>query len=396
MNIKRMILLLTALTLTALLAGCGANDPTPEDTSAPAAADGGMLSEEEVLAQGAAIERFDEEEEDADAADTAGLFRPVDCGLQAQELYEYPFIGLNLELTDGMRKYMDSREVFVLQDEGYTEDLSIDYAVLRFYTTTQEQRSRTVSSLDLLAWEEELQNLGALGVYAKERVDSLEELTGCDTHTRLGESADGAYQYYLSTNSAGDASLAQELQATRVTLTDMRSMDLEYGDSAFAIGRVEDVATVGQFTTQDVFGETWTQDLFADYDLTLVNAFATWCSPCVQEMPELEQLRQAFQEKGVRFNVVGVVLDARNGSSLDENAIEQAKLLHEKTGVQFPYLIPDEGEMNGRVKGLAAVPESFFVDSEGRIVSDAYLGARSQDAWAQIVEAELTRLEAAQ
>lgn len=375
MNTKKVFCLLAALALSALLTGCSPEkNASTVPTDVPQATDAQAPSEE---------------------GDTL-TFRPVDCGVQPQESYEYPFIGLTVRLSEGMRALMDSREVFVLQDEAYTEELAVDYALMRFYATTEEQRSLQVASFDLYAWEEQLEKLGALGVYRKERAEQLDELTGCDRHTKLGESADGAYEYYLSARSTGNEALVKELQATQATLSEIRPMDMEYGDSAFAVGRVEDVATVGEFTTQDVFGETWTQELFADYDLTLVNAFATWCSPCVQEMPELEELRQTLQEEGVRFHVVGVVLDTVVSGQRDEAAIEQAKLLHEKTGVQFPYLIPDETEMNGRVKGLAVVPESFFVDSQGRIVSDPYLGARPMEAWKVIVKEELAKLEAAQ
>lgn len=157
--------------------------------------------------------------------------------------------------------------------------------------------------------------------------------------------------------------------------------------------RVENLDSVGDFTTEDVFGETYTREMFADDDLTLVNIFATWCSPCVQEMPELEELRKEYEEKGVKVGVAAVVLDAKTANGLDEDAIERAQVLYEQSGVQFPFLIPDETEMNGRLEGIASVPESFFVNSEGEIVSEPYIGARAKENWAEIVEQELENLK---
>ena len=59
------------------------------------------------------------------------------------------------------------------------------------------------------------------------------------------------------------------------------------------------VTTVGEFTTQDLDGNTVTQDIFKEHKLTLVNAMGTWCSPCVQELPELQKLYENMKDKGV-------------------------------------------------------------------------------------------------
>lgn len=151
-------------------------------------------------------------------------------------------------------------------------------------------------------------------------------------------------------------------------------------------------ATVGEFTTQDVNGDTYTQDIFQDYDMTLVNIFTTWCSPCVGEMPDLEKLHQQVAEQGV--NVIGIVLDSvdEEGEIISES-LEQAQLLVEKTGVQYTILVPDSTYMNGRLSGIQAVPETFFVDKDGNIVGETYVGSRSLDDWLSVAEQELADLK---
>lgn len=153
-----------------------------------------------------------------------------------------------------------------------------------------------------------------------------------------------------------------------------------------------DVTSVGTFTTQDVNGERYDETYFQQYKLTLVNVFTTWCSPCVEEIPYLDQLRQELAELGV--GVVGIVLDAVNeDGSVAEDALETAQELAESTNAGYPFLLPDETWLNGRVKGINAVPETFFVDSEGNIVGEAYLGGRTLDEWKAVVEQELANLE---
>ena len=156
-------------------------------------------------------------------------------------------------------------------------------------------------------------------------------------------------------------------------------------DSEDTDGAKEDSVNLGEFSLEDINGEAYTQEMFAEYDLTMVNVFDTWCSPCVKEIPDLEKLHQEMGEQGV--NVAGIVLDTVDGSGKkDEEGVEKAKLLAEKTGASYPFLIPDEGNLNGIISGVSAVPTTFFVDKEGNIVGEIYTGARSFQDWKSIVE----------
>lgn len=153
-----------------------------------------------------------------------------------------------------------------------------------------------------------------------------------------------------------------------------------------------EVKSVGDFTTQDVNGNEVTQDIFAENELTMVNVFATWCSPCVAEMPDLEQLHQQMKDKNV--GVVGIVLDVLNekGEIVDED-LERAQLLVMKTGVTYPVLLPDSGYFSGRLTGIESLPETFFVDKNGNIVGESYNGSGGLEDWIEVVETELANLK---
>ena len=135
--------------------------------------------------------------------------------------------------------------------------------------------------------------------------------------------------------------------------------------------------------------------MFQDYDLTMINVFTTWCSPCVKEIPDLQKLKDEMEDKGV--NVVGVVLDASDGAgNIDEEVVEKAKLLAEKTGVSYTFLLPDETNLNGRLDNIYSVPETFFVDKDGNIVGETHVGSDSLENWKSIVEEELSNLKGAE
>ena len=153
----------------------------------------------------------------------------------------------------------------------------------------------------------------------------------------------------------------------------------------------EEKENIGTFTTQDIYGNEVTEAIFSEYDLTLVNMFATWCGPCVNEMPDLAQLQKDMGDKKV--NIIAVVLDAGAGDQIDENVVATAQELAEIANAEMTFMIPDAGFMNGRMENVSAVPESFFVDSQGNIVSEPYVGARNYDKWAKIIEFELGKLQ---
>lgn len=153
------------------------------------------------------------------------------------------------------------------------------------------------------------------------------------------------------------------------------------------------VRSVGKFQTQDLNGTAVTQDIFGEHELTMVNVFTTWCSPCVAEMPDLERLHQQMKDRNV--GVVGVVLDVLNekGEIVPED-LQRAQILVAKTGVTYPIVLPDSTYFNGRLIDIEAFPETFFVDQNGNIVGEHYSGSGSLEDWLEVVERELANLRA--
>lgn len=152
------------------------------------------------------------------------------------------------------------------------------------------------------------------------------------------------------------------------------------------------VTTVGEFTTQDLDGNTVTQDIFKEHKLTLVNAMGTWCSPCVQELPELQKLYENMKDKGV--GVISIVTDTLGADNKpDQATVETAKQMVEKSGATYPFLVPDAGWLNGRLANMETFPESFFVDENGNIVGEPSFGSHDLAEWTSIVENALANLD---
>ena len=90
-------------------------------------------------------------------------------------------------------------------------------------------------------------------------------------------------------------------------------------------------------------------------DVVMINFWATWCGPCRQEMPLLDELYVRYQRVG--FNLLGVNIDDDTGRAM--------KMIDE-LGVTFPVLFDSRKEVS-KLYHVAAMPVTLLVDREGRI-----------------------------
>ena len=88
--------------------------------------------------------------------------------------------------------------------------------------------------------------------------------------------------------------------------------------------------------------------------VVLVNIWATWCRPCVAEMPSLEKLYQ--QLKGDAFEILAVSVDTTGGSAV-------APFMN-KHNLTFPALV-DTGGITRLMYNTTGVPESFIINRQG-------------------------------
>ena len=325
--------------------------------------------------------------------------KAYEISFPVQDSYEFPYMGVKFSLPDALKKQMENSDVIMTSAEEWTEDMTgIKYAFIHWNKLTEDQKKEDVNMLGTgyEDWLASIERIGTLGVYNTDVVDNLDQITGCDEHRELGTSADGKFKYYLSINKEAESELTDELEQIETTLTDMTEFNSSQSvfDQPSASANM-DAENVGTFETTDIDGNSYTESVFGDYDLTLVNAFTTWCSPCVNEMPELEQLYQKLKDQGV--GVVGMVMDTvGDDGKTDEEVVKKAQALKEKTGVTYPLLIPDAGMLNGRIQGLQSFPESFFVDKNGNIVSDAIMGSNTLQGWEDAVVQKMEELKANQ
>jgi len=146
------------------------------------------------------------------------------------------------------------------------------------------------------------------------------------------------------------------------------------------------------FQTKDIYGEVKDQTIFKDYELTMVNVWGTFCGPCLDEMPDLGKIHREYEPKGV--NIVGIVVDVQDQNlEVIDDQVELAKEIAEGTGANYTHLIVSQDMIDAVLNQFDAIPSSFFVDSDGNIVSEFYIGSRSKEDWVNLFEANIQNKE---
>jgi peroxiredoxin len=95
----------------------------------------------------------------------------------------------------------------------------------------------------------------------------------------------------------------------------------------------------------------------------LINVWASWCSPCKEEIPALEAAWQQYRPTG--FVVLGI-------NSTFQDDLSHAVAFATKEGITYPVLLDKDGTFS-RLYQVRALPTSFFIDANG-VIQEVIVG----------------------
>ncbi len=127
------------------------------------------------------------------------------------------------------------------------------------------------------------------------------------------------------------------------------------------VGSVENVAP--DFTLTDMNGQQVSLSQFRG-KVVILNFWATWCPPCREEMPSMEQLYRDYKDKGLVMLAVNV----------EENGKKAVEKFLKKNPHSFPILLDTENVAQNTY-GVFRFPESFIIDQNGFVV-EKIIGGR--------------------
>lgn len=134
------------------------------------------------------------------------------------------------------------------------------------------------------------------------------------------------------------------------------------------------------FEASTIEGTPLTSDIFADSKLTMINVWATYCNPCLSEMPDLGEL--ATSKDAADFQLIGIISDVMEGAKEEE--LQNAKSLIEETQANYPHLLLNESLYSNLVGAVDSVPTTFFVNQKGELLGYV-VGARAKEDWEAII-----------
>lgn len=116
------------------------------------------------------------------------------------------------------------------------------------------------------------------------------------------------------------------------------------------------------FTTVAINGDhaTYDNSMFAGAELTMINIWATTCGPCIQELPLIQNLAEAYESRGVQ--IVTAL-----GDSEQSGAIGKALKYINGIGFNLPVL-RNTASFSAQFPTGGAYPTTYFVDRNGNIV----------------------------
>ena len=142
------------------------------------------------------------------------------------------------------------------------------------------------------------------------------------------------------------------------------------------------------FEASTIDGEALIAECFGDSKLTMINVWATYCNPCLNEMPDLGEIAASYDTAD--FQILGIISDVMDESG--EEDIEYAKELINQTGANYPHLLLNESLYSNLVGAVSSVPTTFFVNQEGEVLGYV-VGAKSKGDWEAIINELLAEMQ---
>lgn len=140
---------------------------------------------------------------------------------------------------------------------------------------------------------------------------------------------------------------------------------------------------------KDLEGNALDSSIFAENKLTVVNVWNVGCTPCIQEIPVLEQLNSEYEGNGVAIK--GMYYNF--GSEISEEDKAAIDEILTNAGAEYTQIVPSQAMYETEeMMDVQVFPTTYFVDSEGTIL-DKIEGSDDYDGWKNKIETALEKVQ---
>ncbi len=173
------------------------------------------------------------------------------------------------------------------------------------------------------------------------------------------------------TNTIQDTSAPLRDDYQSLTILEEENVDLQIvGSMKESSNGLEIGSKAPIFSLESLEGEVVTLDQLKGKKV-LINFWATWCPPCKEELPDMQEL---YNENQNKLEILAINLDPENNVHKFRDEYE----------LRFPILLDKENHVNELYKVLA-VPTSYVIDENG-IIINKHIGALDEDAFQKLID----------
>lgn len=199
--------------------------------------------------------------------------------------------------------------------------------------------------------------------------------------------------YFLTDYASGISHFSEDAQKTYNSLMESlpaleESIETFPPDEAAAQAAAEENGQYLNFISTSLEGESVTSTIFYEYDLTVVNFWASYCYPDINELDTLEAFYQELRKKHPNVNFVQVVIDTP-----DEEAESVAAKAYAEAGVTFGSILPDQNLANWIINNLNGLPTTIFADRTGKTFGMKIEGMQDAAYYMEMTESMLESIE---
>lgn len=195
-------------------------------------------------------------------------------------------------------------------------------------------------------------------------------LVGCANKTPLNNMPQGS-------TSAGETESSGQQETTGQQTTEQNRTQSE---------EAQQEPYIVSFEANTIDGQAFSSEQFGESKITMINVWATYCNPCLVEMPDLGDIAESYDKAD--FQLIGIISDVMEESSQAD--INNAKDLIVQTEANYPHLLLNQSLFDNLVGGVSSVPTTFFVNAKGEMLGYV-VGANDEDTWEQIIDELLTK-----
>jgi len=202
------------------------------------------------------------------------------------------------------------------------------------------------------------------------------------------------YVYYMLSEYTGDISSlqGQDLQAYQTLSESMQTLKQTITvypfDETIVAEAIDQIRRTISFVSTTLEGEPIDSSIFANADVTVVNFWASYCYPNINETATLQQLKTELEQKYNNVQLIQVVIDTPQKEA--EQIAKQAK---QEANADFTSIMTDETLANWIVQNLEGLPTTILVNNQAQVIGEHIQGIQSVENYMNIIESALAQQE---